>query len=314
MGLDAEQLFRRFFLPLYPPEVRADLRRVRDVDANPGGSRAILDQLDGIATTFAKLAPVALDAPGLELDFTDASVHRLSAALTRAACDRLVKPVRATGEVPPFVQLVTHGAVYVGACIVKNHGGVWQVRSPLWESLVRLESRAGTGDLAVFQWWLKSLSDDEIDEPRLSDRYFLNVEVPTKDPEQLTVIAPVDRRLPRLKKVRYDTLYKHLRAHLPELESVGEHFPSAERFAELSFEWLDMCLVGAGRMLVMHGPSERGVHLFWLDIDGFTASAFFPADAAPSHEVAEDGDKLCVTLHVLGSEQRHEMLWWGPSA
>jgi hypothetical protein len=314
VGLDAEQLFKRYFLPLYPPDVRADLRRVRTEDTNPAGNVEIIKQLEGIAATFAKLAPTALDAQELDLDFSDASVHRLAAALTRKACDRLVKPIKEQGEVPPLVQVVTHGAVYVAACIVKNHGATWQVRNPLWESLVRLESRAGTGDLAVFQWWLKSLSDEEIDEPRLSDRYFLNVEVPTKEPEILPVIAPADRRLPRLKKVRYDTLYKHLRAHLPELASVGDHFTSPERFAELAFEWLELQLVGDGRMLLMHGPSERGVHLFWLDNDGFTASAFFPADAAPAHEVVVDDQKLRVTVHVLGSEQHHEMLWWGPSA
>ena len=28
----------------------------------------------------------------------------------------------------------------MGACIVRSHGGVWQVRRPLWESLVRLDS------------------------------------------------------------------------------------------------------------------------------------------------------------------------------
>jgi hypothetical protein len=179
--------------------------------------------------------------------------------------------------------------------------------------LVRLDSRAGTGDLAVFQWWLKSLADSEIDEPRLSDRYFLNVEVPTRSPEELPVIAEPSRRLPRLEKVRYDTLYKYLRAHLPELKSVGDHFPSADRFAEMAFDWLDFMLLGEGRMLLVHGPSERGVHLFWLDAAGFSASAFFPADAAPPHAVEERDGKVCVTLHVLGSEQQHEMLWWGPS-
>lgn len=313
MPLDAEQIFKRFFSPLYPPEVRADLKRARTEDVNPAGNRAIFEQLDAIAAIFAELAPKALGAPDLDLDFSDASVHRLSAALTREACDKLVRPVRREGEVPPLVQVVTHGAIYVAACIVKNHGATWQVRNPLWESLVRLESRAGIGDLAVFQWWLKSLADDEIEEPRLGDRYFLNVEVPTATPEQLPVIAPADRRLPRLKKVRYDTLYKHLRAHLPELRSVGDHFPTAERFAEMAFDWIDFELLGEGRMLLIHGPNERGVHLFWLDAAGFTGAAFFPADAAPEHRVALDDDKLVVTVSVLGSEQRHEMLWWGPS-
>jgi hypothetical protein len=194
---------------------------------------------------------------------------------------------------------------------VRAHGGRWQVRNPLWESLVELESRAGSGSLAIFQWWLKSLSDDEIDEPRLADRYRLHVELPTMSPEELPVIAAPDRKLPRLSKARYDTLYQYLQKHLPELKSVGEHFPSPERFAEMGFHWLDFSLLGKGRMLLVHGPTDAGVHLFWLDASGFRSAMFFPADALPEHRVSQQHDKLIVEVPMLGATQRHEMLWWG---
>jgi hypothetical protein len=210
-----------------------------------------------------------------------------------------------------IVNVATHGAVYVGACVVRSHGGVWQVRNPLWESTVRLTSRAGTGDLAIFHWWLKALSDAEIDDNRLADRYRANVEVPTSKPEELPIIAPPDRKIPRLRKVRYDTLYKHLRAHLPELKTVGEDFPSPERLDEFAFDWLDFVLVGGGRMLVIHGATDRGVHLFWLDIAGFNKSAYYPADAFPEHIVQSEGDKLRVIVPILGQTRVHEMLWWG---
>ncbi len=299
-------LFERYFLSLYPAELRRDLARARTTDVNPAKNPNLYRQLDAIAETFARVAPKALGGdPGL--DFTDASVHRLAAALGRPLRDALL----ANGT---LVQLVTHGAVYVGACAVRNHGGAWQVRNPLWESLVRLESRAGVGDLALFQWWLKALSDDEIDEPRLGDRYRVHVELPTAKPEELPPLAPGARRLPRLAKVRYDALHRHLRAHLPELRDLGDHFPSPERFAELGFHWLDFRLIGGGRMLLMHGPTNGGVHLLWLDATGFSASAFFPADALPEHRIEEDGDKLALIVPVLASEQRHEMLWWGPAA
>jgi hypothetical protein len=311
--LSAESLFHRWFLPLYPPELRADLASVRTLDANPAKNPAIFAQLDAIATTFARLAPPLLGAPDLVLDRSDASVHRLGALLTRERRDALLTPPTIAGEVPPLVQLVTHGAVYVGACVVASHGGEWEARSPLWESRVRLASRAGVASLAVFQWWLKSLADDEIDEHRVGARYRLHVEVPTAAPESLPIIAPPDRRLPRLTKVRYDTLYKHLRAHLPELRDLGDGFPGAERFAELDFAWLDFLLAGDGRMLVVHGPTDRGVHLFWLTLAGFAAGAFYPADAAPPHRVELDGDKLRVHVPVLGRDQVHEMLWWGPT-
>ena len=210
-----------------------------------------------------------------------------------------------------LVTLVTHGALYVGACVVKNHGGKWQVRRPLWESLVRLESSAGTGDLAIFQWWLKALSDEEIGRGRLVDRYRTHVEVPTFDAGRLPILAAGDRRIPRLAKVRYDTLYKHLRAHLPELRSVGEDFPSPERFEEMAFKSLEFALLGGGRMLLMHGATAEGVHLFWLDASGFVKSAYYPADSFPAHVVQIEGQKIRVIVPVGGETQAHEMLWWG---
>jgi len=308
--LTPELLFARFFQPHYPPDVRFDLAKARSEDANSAHNPSIFAQIDEIAATFAKLAPEALEAPELELDYSDASVHRLGAKLSRAKRDAWLE-VKERGRPPFLVQFVTHGALYVGACIVKNHGGVWLVRRPLWESLVKLTSRAGTGELSIFAWWLKALSDDEIDQARLVDRYRTHVEVPTFDADALPVIAPPDRRLPRLAKVRYDLLYKHLRAHLPELRDVGEDFPSAERLAELSFKWLDFVWLGGGRMLLLHGPTPEGVHLFWLDAKGFVKAAFYPADAFPAHKVETDGDKLRVLVSIQGAMQVHEMLWWG---
>lgn len=305
--LTAELLFERWFLPLYPPDARADLARARATDANPAGNPSILAQIDETAAVFARLAPAALGAPELALDFTDASVHRLAPLVTRERRDAWLSP----GEPPMVVTLATHGALYVGSCVARAHGGVWQVRRPLWESVVRLTSRAGTGDLAVFHWWLKALSDDEIDAGRLADRYRTHVEVPTFDPERLPVIAPPDRKLPRLVKVRYDLLHKHLRAHLPELRDVGADFPSPERFEEMAFKSLDLTLLGGGRMLLMSGPGEQGLHLIWLDAGGFVKAAYYPADAFPAPVVQVDGDKLRVVVSIQKQQQVHEMLWWG---
>jgi len=269
-----------------------------------------LAQIDEAARIFARLAPRELGAPELTLDFSDASVHQLGVLLTRERRDALTAP-RGKGEPPMLVTLVTHGALYVGACVVKNHGATWLVRSPLWESMVRLSSHAGTADLCIFPWWLKALSDDEIDDARLGDRYRTHVEVPTFDPSALTPIAPPDRRLPRLSRVRYDLLYKHLRAHLPELRDLGADFPSAERFEEFGFKWLDFALLGEGRMLLLHGQSEHGAHFFWLDKGGFVKSAYYPSDSFPEHQIKIDGDKLRIFVSMQGKMQVHEMLWWG---
>lgn len=309
----AERLFRRYFLPIYPPEIREDLVKARTTDANPAGNPKIFAQLDAIAETFVEVAPRVLGRDDLDLDYSDASVHRLGRALTRETRDALITPVKDVGEVPPIVMVVTHGAIYVGACAVKNHGGRWLARNPLWESLVELESRAGTGHLALLQWWLKALSDEEIDDGRLADRYRQHVELPMAQPEVLPVIAEPGRKLPRLRKVRYDTLFKYIKAHLPELRDLGEHFPSPKRLEEMAFDHLDFLLLGGGRMLLMYGPTDRGVHLFWLDASGFAASAYYPADAFPSPVVKEEGDKLQVHVSILGKPQHHEMLWWGPA-
>jgi hypothetical protein len=285
---------------------------MRSIDANPAQNPALVARADEAAQAFAKLAPAAFGAPTLELDFTDASVHRMGALLTRERRDAwLAAPSPGSGEPPMIVNMAIHGALYVGACVVRAHGGSWQLRNPLWESLVRLDSRAGTGDLAVFHWWLKALGDEEIDDPRLVDRYRAHVEVPTARPEELPVIASPDRTLPRLRRVRNASLNKHLRAHLPELRSVGADFPSPERLDELRFEWLDFLLVGGGRMLVMHGPTDRGVHLFWLDASGFNKSAYYAADAFPEHKVEALDDRLRVIVPVLGQPRVHETLWWG---
>lgn len=307
--LSPTTLFERYFLPLYPPDSRADLDAARSTDANPANNPSILAQLDDVARVFAELAPAAFDEPGLVLDFTDASVHRLGVLLTREVRDRWLA---APPDGPPLLaQVVIHGAAYVGACVVRTRGARWLVRRPLWESLVRLDSRAGTADLAVFHWWLKALSDEEIGEGRLLDRYRTHVEVPTFDPSSLRVIAPPDRKLPRLAKVRYDLLYKHLKAHLPELRTVGDDFPSPERFEQYGFTSLDFHLLGGGRMLLVSGASKDGLHLFWLDADGFQKAAFFPADPFPAPMVKEDGDKLVVITSVQNEQEVHEMLWWG---
>jgi hypothetical protein len=307
--LTAERLFDRWFAPLYPRG--ANLAELRTTDANPAKNPSITAQLDEAAEAFARLAGELLGAPALVLDYSDASVHRLGRLLTRERRDAWLAPGDANMP-PPIVRLVTHGALYVGACIVKNHGGVWKARRPLWESLVELTSSAGTGDLAVFHWWLKALSDDEIGKDRLVDRYRTNVEVPTFDAAALAPLAPPDRRLPRLTKVRYDLLYKHLRAHLPELRDVGEDFPSPERFEDYGFQWLDFKLVGEGRMLLLYGAAESGLHLIWMDAGGFVKSAYYPADKFPAPIVeAGVGDKIRVIVSIQNKPVVHEMLWWG---
>lgn len=325
MAATLDALFRDVFLPLYPEDARADLARARSEDANPAQNPRILAQLEDTARTFVEMAPAALgvDASELGLDFSDASVHRLSAALTPERRDALLASgAKGTADNLLF-NVIVHGAIYVGECIVRSHGGSWSVRRPLWESAVFLKSRAGEALLPVFHWWLKSLAEppdagpDAPTQAALADRYRAYVEVPCARPEELPIIAPPDERtLPRLSKVRYDVFYKYLRAHLPEIRDVGEAFPSPERFADYGFKDLSFDLVGGGRMLLVHGATKHGLHAFWLTKEGFEKSAFWPADAfpAPLLRVKGEGDDERVEV-LLSRDQKAtsiELLWWGP--
>jgi len=311
--VNAEQLLLRFFLPAYPPDAREDLARARAIDANPAGNPSVLAHLDDAASRFASNAR-ALFGEDLELDRSDASVHRLSAALTPARRDSWATQGEPGTADSALFNVVVHGAAYVGACVVERHGGVWGVRRPLWESVVRLRSRAGEGDLAVFHWWLKSLADDGGDGrgATLADRYRTHVEVPCARPEELPVVVAGERSLPRLKSPRYDTLHKYLRAHLPELRDLGVDFPSPERFDAFELRWLEARVLGGGRMVLLAGASPHGLHLFWLGAAGFEKSAFFPAEAFPDPVVRVQDDRIVAMTSEAGAPRTHEMLWWGP--
>ncbi len=316
VSASAETLFREYFLPLYPEDAKQDLGRARATDANPANNPSVLAHLGEAADVFVKMAPSAIGASetDLGLDFGDASVHRLSHALTPERVARLTATGATGTDDSALFNFVVHGSAYVGACIVRSHGGVWAVRRPLWESLVRLRSRAGDAELPVFHWWLKALAEGA--SATLADRYRTSVEVPCMPADELPVfVTDEDRRLPRLTRPRYDAFYKYLRAHLPEVKDVGEAFPSPERFEELRFEHVGFIVVGGGRMVVVHGANEHGLHAFWLGKDGFEKSAFWPAERFPEpllRKHATDPQKLEVVLSHDGALKSFELLWWGP--
>jgi hypothetical protein len=299
-----DSLFSTYLLPLYPPDVAKDLAAARSTDANPGKNPALLEHLDDAARTFVTMHP-SVFGRDLDLDYTDASVHRLGAALTRELRDELA-------AVPDALfNVIIHGVAYVGACVVRSHAGEWLVRRPLWESRVFLRSHAGEAELWLLSWWLRSLADDAFEgHAGLAERYRAYVEVPTTRAEDLAPIG-AERALPPLNKVRYDTLVKYLRAHLPELRDLGADFPSATRFEAYRFQRLDFTFVGGARMLVIYGVGEGGLHVFWLDRGGFLKSALFPADAG-SEVSTVLGHTLSFTVTHEDERRTHEMLWWGP--
>jgi hypothetical protein len=312
--VDAERIFVRYFLPLYPPDAREDLARARVTDANPGRNPSIVAHLDEAATRFVHKGR-ALFGEDLRLDGSDASVHRLSSALTMARRTVWTSDGKEGTADSALFNAVVHGSAYVGRCIVDNHGGNWECRRPLWESLVRLRSPAGEGDLAIFHWWLKSLSDAALAAEMgatLADRYRTHVETPCTPVDALPVLVKEARALPRLLRPTYDRLHQYLRAHVPEVRDLGEDFPSAERFAAFDFRWMEFLLPGQGRLLLMAGASPAGLHVFWLGARGFEKSAFFACDAFPDPVVRLDGDRVVAIVSADGKPSVHDMMWWGP--
>jgi hypothetical protein len=311
LPLDAESLFRTYLLPLYPPELAADLGRARSVDANPANNPHIVAHLEDAADTFTKMGAALFGEDGdrVCLDRTAASIHRLGAALTRERRDLWAsRGVPGTADNELF-NVIVHGVAYLGATIVAANGGRWRVRSPLWESRVHLVSAAGEAEIALLQWWLKSLADD--DAGGLGARYRLHVEEPTRDHAARPRFVDPERKLPRMTKVRYDLFYKYLKTHLPELRDVGASFPSPERFDEMSFTWLDFLVLGEGRAVLVYGLGAAGLHLFWMGPEGFEKALFYPADSFPAPLVRLRNERLEVHLSVDKQTTFHEMLWHG---
>ncbi len=302
-----EELFVRFFLPVYPPDLPGRARE----DANPAGNPHLVNHLEDAARHFVANAPALLGA-GLVLDRSDESVHRLAAKLTRERRDAWAGEGAAGTPANLLFNVVVHGAAYVGACAVASHGGRWGVRRPLWESVVHLTSPAGEADLSVFHWWLKSLSDEGLVAASLADRYRTHVEVPCMRLDHLPVLVADARSLPRLKQPTFDRLHKYLRAHVPEIRDLGRDFPAAERFAEFEFRWIDFHLVGGGKRLLLAALSRHGMHLFWLGAEGFEKSVFVAGDAIPEPVMRLRGDRVVVLASRGGEAQTYETLWWGP--
>lgn len=304
--LSAQQLFVDLFSPLYPPDHRNTALAV------PCSEPSVLARIDDVAETFRHLAPELLGLDRACLDGSDASVHKLGDALTRERRDALIPmPTPSMPGVSLLATLVIHGSMYVGRCAVRNHGGAWLTVHPLWESSVRLETKLGTCDLSVFSWWLKSLSDEEVDRKPLGPRYRQHVEVPCFDSDSLPVI-PSAKPIPSIAYPTRDQLFAHLAEHAPGIRAPGDAFPTADRFAELELTSVDFEWVGGDRLLLMHGLGRRGgAHLFWMNEQGFVKSAYYPADRRPRHVVRVDGDILSVIVSIDGNARRHEMPWWG---
>ncbi len=303
MNLTAESLFAEQLLPFYPEG--ADLASLRREETNPAKNPGLYAHAEALGGALCEFFP------GVVLDGTEASIGRLSAALTASA--RTAWLVQEGSQEQPSVlaRVCMHGALYVSGCIVRHRAGTWMLRAPLWESRVFLQSAAGDSELAPLSWLLHALSDAEIGSDSLAKRYDSLVKNPCFDWDAEPVWVPADRRLPKLAKVRYDALYKHLRAHLPELRDVGEAFPSPERFDAYQFKALEFMVLN-GKQVLIYGLGAGGFHAFWMGPQGFLKSVHVACDDFPAPVLRDSTNKLELVVSYQGNPAAHQWLYWGP--
>ena len=294
----------RSFAPSSGRSIRPTLAptwpRPAPTDANPAGNPTIFAHLDEAADVFARQAPALFGAPGrARLHGRERpSLERGADARARAIVGRRRGP-RGRRENQLF-NVIVHGAAYVGACVVRAHGGRLERSSPALGERRPAQSHApARRELAVFHWWLKSLADDGFDRGvTLADRYRAHVENPTATPESLPVIAPADRRLPRLVKPRYDTLYKWLRAHLPELRDVGRALPVTRAFRRARLR-VARLRAGRRRAYARHVGRERAraspvlAHRERLREERFLSLRFLPGAEGAVRSAATSSEPSC---------------------
>jgi hypothetical protein len=222
--LSANSLLSQWFWPHYPDDVRRAPFLHRDVDANPGGNPQLAAVLSEAAALFVANAPGLLGEP-VTLD--DAGVAVLARRLDRALRDRWMAESDPKRPDNLFVQAVVHASAFLGEVLVRQHQGRWELRRPMWESVVYRPAPQG-GAISPFHWLLKSLADDAIDDAALAVRWRLHVLQPAANPDTFPVITTA-KRLPDLKAPTYDLLVKYLHAHLEGLRDLGEGFPNCPR-------------------------------------------------------------------------------------
>ncbi|MDO9016097.1 MAG: hypothetical protein Q8S73_20050 [Deltaproteobacteria bacterium] len=305
--LTASSLLARWFWPHYPADVRAAPFLHRDVDANPGNNPSLPAALAEAAELFAANAAGLL---GEALPFTDEGVAVLARGLTRARRDAWMAQSDPASPESHFVQVIVHAAAYLGEVMVRAHGARWEIRRPLWESVIH---RRRGGTVSPFHWLLKSLADDAIDDVPLAARWRIHVAMHDLDLEGLAVIAPA-KKLPGLKRPTYDLLVKYLHQHLPELRDVGEGFPSPAEFTARSFETLSFERLHGGRVVALHGliPAEGErppvVEVSWMSARGFDHADTIPCDPGVAYFARAVSDELIeVTVAWQGKPHTHRL-------
>lgn len=305
-ALTAESLLARWFWPHYPPDVRAAPFLHRDVDANPGANPALTRHLGDAAERFVANAPALLDE-AVTLD--DAGVEVLARALTRARRDAWMASGDPADPSNVFFNAVVHGAMFLGEVIAREHGGRWELRRPLWESVVH---RRRGGAVSPFHWLLKSLADDAVDERPLAVRWRLHVLQDDLDPTTLPRLTEATS-LPTLKSPSYDTLVKLLHQHLEALRDLGEGFPSPREFTERAYPRLSFTILHGGRVVVAHGQTRAAdgtntVELHWLTARGHDHTDVLPMDPdVPYFARALGEDAMEVTLAWRGGPHTHRL-------
>ncbi len=309
----AEALLSRWFWPHYPEDVRRAPFLHRDVDANPGGNPSLSAVLPEAAALFVANAPGLL---GEAVTLDDAGVAVLARRLDRSLRDRWMAESDPTRPDNLFVQALVHAAAFLGEVLVQHHHGRWELRRPMWESVVHRPAPL-RGSIAPFHWLLKSLADDAVDTAPLAVRWRLHVVQPAADPDGFVVLTSA-KSLPDLKAPTYDLFVKYLHAHLKTLRDVGEGFPSPQEFTEKGYGALRCTPLHGGRVVALHGqtrstPEHPGVvDVHWMSEAGHDHTDTIPADhGVPYFGRAVTADTLEITVGWQGKPHTHALTFRG---
>jgi len=312
-ALSAADLLSRWFWPHYPEDVRRAPFLHRDVDANPGNNPALAAVLPEAAALFVANAPGLLGTP-ITLD--DDGVALLARTLDRPLRDRWMAESDPSRPDNVFVQAILHATAFLGEVLVRHHQGRWELRRPMWESIVHRPSPMG-GAIAPFHWLLKSLADDAIDTAPLAVRWRLHVVQPAADPSDFPVLTAA-KSLPELKAPTYDLLVKYLHAHLKSVTDLGEGFPSAREFTERGYSALRFTPLHGGRILCLHGQTRSSaehpgvVDVHWLSHRGHDHTDTIPSDhGVPYFGRAVTADTLEITVGWQGKPHTHALTFRG---
>ena len=223
--------------------------------------------------------------PTSTLDFSDASVHRLGAPSSLARGATRGSSEKIAGHAAAGADGDARRALPRGVRGARRTAGSWQVRRPpgsRWCGSSRGPGVGRAGAVSVVAEGARRRGDRRRAPRRPLPRARGAADAST--PRRCRAIAPAGPAAAAAGQGALRHAAQAPRAHLPELRSVGDDFPSPERVDEMGFS---LAGLHAGRATVgcccMHGAGARGRAPLLARRRRLREAAYLPADKFPAH-------------------------------